>query len=484
MGRADVGFEDFGILRDLRIRSLGEHRPALEDRDGVGEVLDDAEVVLDHQNRPVRGNLLDEIGHPAHVLVSHPLRGLVEQHELGLERERRRDLQGALAAVGQLDGDRLGERAEVDRSEQFERALVERVEAFLRPPEVELGAELALQRDPDVLEHGEVREHRRDLKRADNAAPRDLRRPLGGDVVPVIDDPALGRREELGEEIEDRGLASAVRSDQSVDASSSDLQVDVAYGDEALELLGEVAGFEDVIGAHAAGRASLARATADETPRAVARSTVRKGRILRANGAALAPGQRKDRLGETPQRALDRSGKGWEEERTSRSADAAQRAGTRSRRSSSRRAGKPCQIRIRLRRSSSRIRRSTSARLSACARKASSWLRRARSSCVASHLQMRRAYRATMAARSTRAPASIFFTSDGTLRCTNSGVLSSRCPVVFAGAGPARIMLSPSYSGVASFMRITPYAYDLKYLSRRICTRYRGAIENTNRMFG
>src|SRR5262249_37176533 len=161
---------------------------------------------------------------------------------------------------------------------------------------------------------------------------------------------------------EDRGLAGAVRSDQSVDASSSDLQVDVAYCDEALELLREVAGFEDVIGVHAAGRASLARATTDETPRPVARSPFEKGGFYGRTAPRWRLVSEKKDWGRRPSARWTGPG-GWEEERTSRSADAAQRAGTRSRRSSRRRAREPGQIRLRLPRSSSRIRRSTSERL-------------------------------------------------------------------------------------------------------------------------
>ena len=51
-------------------------------------------------------------------------------------------------------------------------------------------AALALQRDADVLAHGQMREHRRNLERAHEAHPRDGGRPRAGDVVAVVEDAA------------------------------------------------------------------------------------------------------------------------------------------------------------------------------------------------------------------------------------------------------------------------------------------------------
>ena len=71
------------------------------------------------------------------VLVAHALGRLVEQHQLGVERQRGGDLERALAAVGHLDRQRIGELRQVDRFEQLHRTLVQLVEAAVRAPEVE-----------------------------------------------------------------------------------------------------------------------------------------------------------------------------------------------------------------------------------------------------------------------------------------------------------------------------------------------------------
>src|SRR6185369_13582502 len=91
---------------------------------------------------------------------------------------------------------------------------------------------------------------RRDLERADDAAARDVRRLLARDVLALEQDRARGRREELGEEIEERGLARAVGPDQRMDGAAAHREAHVVDGNEALELLREAARFEDGFRGH------------------------------------------------------------------------------------------------------------------------------------------------------------------------------------------------------------------------------------------
>ena len=64
---------------------------------------DDAEIMLDHQHGAIGGDRLDQRGDAVDVLVAHAGGRLVEQQHFGIERERGRDLQRALAAIGQFD---------------------------------------------------------------------------------------------------------------------------------------------------------------------------------------------------------------------------------------------------------------------------------------------------------------------------------------------------------------------------------------------
>src|SRR6201995_1397835 len=48
MAGPDIGFDDLRILRHCVVGSLGEHLAARQHGDGIGEIGDDAHVVLDH----------------------------------------------------------------------------------------------------------------------------------------------------------------------------------------------------------------------------------------------------------------------------------------------------------------------------------------------------------------------------------------------------------------------------------------------------
>ena len=123
------------------------------------------------------GDAPDQRGDALDVLLRHAGHRLVEQHHLGVERQRRGDLQRALAAVGQLDRRRAAAKAaSPTASISSQRVGVEMAERPLRAPEVEGVAALPLQRDAHVLQHGQMREHRRDLERADEAEPGDVGR--------------------------------------------------------------------------------------------------------------------------------------------------------------------------------------------------------------------------------------------------------------------------------------------------------------------
>ncbi|QND93221.1 hypothetical protein SY91_00578 [Burkholderia cenocepacia] len=291
VGAAHVGLDDERILRHFRIRAFGQHLAALQDGDRVGDPRDHVHVVFHHQDRAAARDLLNQRGHAVDVLVAHPLRGLVEQHQLGLHRQRRRDLERALAAVGQLDGRHVREIGEADLREQVHRAIVEPFQRAFAAPEMEFGAERALQADAHVLQRGQVREHGRDLERADDAAPRDLRGPFVGDVDAVEDDLAGRRRQKFGEEVETGGLARAVRPDQCVDRTAPHTQVDTVHGGEAPEFLRQSACFQNRV----AENHVPFRTKSGEAPGSLAQAAANRSADQRA-----APGRRGTPRGWSP----------------------------------------------------------------------------------------------------------------------------------------------------------------------------------------
>ena len=75
--------------------------PRRSTRDLVRQVGHDAEIVLDHQDRPVGGNLVDQLRRAGDVFMAHAGHRFVQQHQFRFQRQGRCYLQRPLAAVGQ-----------------------------------------------------------------------------------------------------------------------------------------------------------------------------------------------------------------------------------------------------------------------------------------------------------------------------------------------------------------------------------------------
>src|SRR6266513_1003848 len=127
-------------------------------------------------------------------------------------------------------------------------------------------AALALQRDPDVLQNRKMRKHRRDLERAHEPPPRDRGRPRPGDLAAIEENAPARRREEMGEEVEARRFACAVRTDQRVNRPTPDRQIDVLDGNKALELFGQTLRRQDRVVSQACAPAVAAIAAAPPPP--------------------------------------------------------------------------------------------------------------------------------------------------------------------------------------------------------------------------
>lgn len=245
--------------------ALRQHLPARQHGNDVGKIGHDAQIMLDHQDGIFRGDAFDQRRDLVDVLVAHTGHRLVQQHHLGVERERGCDLECALAPVGHLDRGRIGKLAEADIVQQLARAIVEAVEHGFGAPEIERAAVLALKRNTNVFERSEMRKHRRDLERAHQSHARDVGRRHRGDVLPLVEDFSGRRFEELGQEIKARRLPGPIRADQRVNAPTADLEGNIADGEKSRELLGQPFRFEnELIGqtnfplpARRAGRAWL-----------------------------------------------------------------------------------------------------------------------------------------------------------------------------------------------------------------------------------
>src|SRR5260370_28968914 len=124
-------------------------------------------------------------------------------------------------------------------------AVVEAVDHALGAPEVEGPAVLALQRDTDIFERGQMRKYRRNLERTHQPEARHIGRRHRGDVMPLIENLPRRRLQEFGQQVEARGLAGAIRPDQRMNAAAAHLEGDVANGKETRKFLGQSMGFEN-----------------------------------------------------------------------------------------------------------------------------------------------------------------------------------------------------------------------------------------------
>src|SRR5262249_1540254 len=147
----EIGLAHRGIGRDRRVVPLGQHPAARQHGNAMGEVGDDAEIVLDHQHRALGSHRLDEGADAIDVLVTHARHRLVEQEHFRLKRQRGGDLERAFATIRQFHRRPTSERGETNVGDQRHRPLVESLEHALRTPKVARCAALSLQRDANVL---------------------------------------------------------------------------------------------------------------------------------------------------------------------------------------------------------------------------------------------------------------------------------------------------------------------------------------------
>jgi len=104
--------------------------------------------------------------------------------------------------------------------------------------------------DHDVLQHREARKGADDLEGAGDPEQRERVGRQAGHVLAEEGDGALGGRKVPGHQIEERGLAGAVRADEPEDLALRGVEVDAVHGMHAAEVLAQGAdGKRDAHGA-------------------------------------------------------------------------------------------------------------------------------------------------------------------------------------------------------------------------------------------
>src|SRR5712692_525992 len=176
MGLSEVSGDDRGIFTDGRIRTLSDDAALLQHDHLVGELRDDAHVVLHEDDGAVATQATNELDRSLDILEPHTRRRLVEQEKAWIERDSQSELERALLSVREASGGPRREIGEADLRKEAARAVMETSEGAFGRPETKAEGRRCLQRERRVLDRGEAIEEAGDLEGACDSAPRDLLR--------------------------------------------------------------------------------------------------------------------------------------------------------------------------------------------------------------------------------------------------------------------------------------------------------------------
>src|SRR5262249_6318731 len=239
---AQVGFDHGGVALDARGRAQRDQLAEVQHGDPVAEIHDEWHVMLDQEDREAeaRANGANQLAEFPLFAAVHAGRGLVEQQQLGLERQRARDLQAALVPIGEIARALVGTVGKTDQLQQcFGPA--SRL-TLLRPwrgqPDHaahEAARRPHVTRDHHVLKGRELAEQANVLKRARDAEGGDAVRRQACDVAALVAQAAGRGRGEAGDEVEQRRLAGAVGPDQAEELAAGHGEGHPAHRDDAAE---------------------------------------------------------------------------------------------------------------------------------------------------------------------------------------------------------------------------------------------------------
>ena len=211
---SQIRLADLGVVPDRRRRTLRDDPAPVEHRDVVREGEDEVHVVLDHDDREARGELLDQLAERLHRPHPEPARRLVEEEQLRLPGQRHADLEQPALAVGKVTGGHSLATGQPDQADDLRRPVLRLAHGAGGRPAIEAPRPHGGHRHPHVLEHRVVVEEVQNLKGAADSQARPAVRGQAGDVPPLEADRARVGREKACQEVEARRLACSVRPDE------------------------------------------------------------------------------------------------------------------------------------------------------------------------------------------------------------------------------------------------------------------------------
>ena len=190
--------------------------------------------MLDHDHgHALALDLTDQADADLQLGGIEPGEPLVEQEQPGPGGQRPRELDALLVDVGELRADELLAAGQPDALEQ---------EVGV-PGGLGGRGRVAAERPAQhhVLARGHAREDPHELEGAGHPRPAHPERRGAEDLAALQPDRAGIGRDLTGDEIEDGGLAGAVRADDAHDGAGGDVEVEIGHREQAPERLAEAA---------------------------------------------------------------------------------------------------------------------------------------------------------------------------------------------------------------------------------------------------
>src|SRR5262245_27010637 len=240
--RAEKDVGDVLVRLDLFRRPVGEEFAYVHHDDAVRVAEHHVHVVIDDNGRHRAGAHDRRHGiHDLRLLAgAHPARRLVEEEEFGAQRVGHGDVEQLALALRQAAGWHAALAVETEPAEDVEglAADVLVVVGKRRDPR-----DLALAREDrqrNIVENAKPVEQIDDLEAARDARPDPLVDRGEGDVVALEQDAAAVRLELSADQINERGLAGAVRAHEREEFALVDGEIHAIAGAQVAELLAEI----------------------------------------------------------------------------------------------------------------------------------------------------------------------------------------------------------------------------------------------------
>jgi len=220
--------------------TLGQHLAVAQYADRTRDLEDDIHVVLDEDERHLLAlpQAIDLVDHAPAFLRAHAGGRFIEQQHARLQHQRQRDIQKLLVAMRQIGRQGIGLVAQAEHVHHLTRALATFGQRKL-PAEHGGAAAMRLHGGIERFRHGERREDAGDLKGAGNAATHDLGMRHADEIGAVEHDAAVIRLDGAGNQIEEGGLAGAVRPDHRGERAGRKFERDVAHRGDTAEGFGK-----------------------------------------------------------------------------------------------------------------------------------------------------------------------------------------------------------------------------------------------------